>query len=394
MIKKLVTGVAFSCVCAGALYAETVSVSNNGTGDFLIAPLYVAKGDICSNITVFNTNTTSSILAKVTFREKVASQEVDFPIFLSPGDVWDGKVCESANGVVLTSYDDSNHPAIADILKDGGKNLTEQSKSAGHTNVDFTTGYIEIYPIAQYNENSTEKIEKSVLVERWDTLAKGHTSDSKLKKDGVDGESLSGIVSFATLDTETASIPMSAFVGTHDKQVTGSAIAYSNDTSPELLLGVEKKNQILQLLQTDVSSFTFNNSGEDQFINLTFPFGYVANQTRTYKVTVRDMSENKDVEKQEVVIFSPAPKKIVKINTINNEMVKLSVADMISKTTNPEAFTKGMIQITEVKNLDNVQLGKGTIASFIPIKMTEGFLTVDKVNPKPAISSITYVPTK
>jgi len=391
MIKRLVTSVAISAICAGVLCADTVSVSKNGTGDFLIAPLYIAKGAICSNITVFNTNTTSSILAKVTFREKLASQEVDFPIFLSPGDVWDGKVCETTNGVVLTSNDDSNHPAIDNMLKNEGKNLTAQSKSAGHDNVDFTAGYVEIYPIAQFNEKSSAKVDKSLLVARWDSLAKGHTSDANLKKDGIDSESLSGIVSFETKETETATIPMTAFVGTHDKQVTGSAIAYSNDTSPELLLGVEKKNQILKVLQNEVTSFTYNNSGANQFINLTFPFGYAATQERTYKITVRDMSENKDVKK-EVVIFSPAPLKTVE--TINNELVTLSVADIISKTTNPSAFTKGMIQITEVKNLSNVQLGQGSIASFIPVKMTEGSLVAVDKTTSAAVNSIVYVPTK
>ncbi len=391
MIKKVVANIALSAICIGSLYGETVSLSKTGTGDFLIAPFYIAKGEICSNITVFNTNTTSSILAKVTFREKIASQEVDFPIFLSPGDVWDGKVCETSSGVVLTSHDDSNHPAITGMLKNEGKNLTEQSKSAGHEDVDFTAGYVEIYPIAQFNENSSEKVDKAILVDRWNMLAKGKTSDSNLRKDGVDGESLSGMVSFETKGSETSTIPMTAFMGAHDKQVVGSTIAFSNDTSPELLLGVDKKNQILKALQTNVASFTYNNSGEGQFINLTFPFGYVAEQERTYKITVRDMSENKDVKK-EVVIFSPSPLKTVE--TINGEMVTLSVSDIISKTTNPSLFTKGMIQITEVKNLNNVQLGQGSIASFIPTKMTEGSLLVDKKDSYPAINSAVYVPTK
>jgi len=130
---------------------------------------------------------------------------------------------------------------------------------------------------------------------------------------------------------------------------------------------------------------------KNQFINLTFLFGYTANQERTYKITVRDMSENKDVKK-EVVIFSPAPLKTVE--TINGEMVTLAVADIIAKTTNPSAFTKGMIQITEVKNLSNVQLGKGSISSFIPVKMTEGSLLVDQKDSYPAINNVIYVPTK
>jgi hypothetical protein len=390
MIKKIVSSIALSSVLATGLFADTPTIARDNMGDFLIAPVYIAKDNICSDIKVFNTNETSSILAKVAFREKISSQEVDFPIFLSPGDVWEGTVCQSDNGVILTSDDDSNHPAVKEILA-RGKNLTLQSEKAGHTNVDFTTGYVEIYPIAEYNEGSTKKVDKNVLVKRWDALIAGDTSDPKLRRNGVDGYSLSGVVSFEVNGMETASIPMLAFKGANDKVVTGSAIAYSNDTSPELLLGPEKKHQILKVLQKRTTSFYYDNGGKDQYIYLTFPFGYVDDQIRTYKVTVRDMSENKDKE-EKVVIFSPAIPN--KPHTVTNEVGIISVEDIIAHTNHPENFKKGMIQIKDITNNIDEQLGEGKIASFIAVKIRKGQAITPNGEKVADIANAIYLPSK
>jgi hypothetical protein len=390
MIKKIVSSLAISSVLATGLFADKPTISKDGMGDFLIAPVYIAKDNVCSDIKIFNTNETSSILAKVAFRERISSQEVDFPIFLSPGDVWEGKVCQSSNGVILTSSDDSNHPAVREVLANG-KNLTLQSKRAGHTNVDFTTGYVEVYPIAEYKEKCNRKVDKSILVKRWDALISGDTSDPKLRKNGVDGYSLSGVVSFEVDGSETASIPMLAFKGANDKVVTGSAIAYSNDTSPELLLGPDKKHQILHLLQKRTTSFYYDNYGKDQYIYLTFPFGYVEDQIRTYKITVRDMSENKDkVEK--VVIFSPAIP--TKARTIANEVGIISVADIIAHTHNPTKFQKGMIQIKDITNNVDAQLGEGKIASFIAVKIRKGKAITHNGNKVTDVADAIYLPSK
>jgi len=143
MLPKILKLVTLATVLSASLYADRVTESTDGTGDFLIAPLYLAKGDICSEVRVFNTNETSSILAKVVFRERIASHEVDLPIFLSPGDVWSGTVCQHNHKVVLTSTDDSNHPAAMDTLKEG-KNLGEHSLHAGDRNNDIARGYVEI----------------------------------------------------------------------------------------------------------------------------------------------------------------------------------------------------------------------------------------------------------
>lgn len=361
-ISKKVSILLASVLCSSVLTAgEKVSLATDGTGDFLLAPFYEAKKDICSEIKVFNTNETSSILAKVSIREQISSQEVDLPIFLSPGDVWSGKICDTFGKILLTSDDDSNHPAAKDILA-VGKDLNAQSISAGHENVDFSRGYIEIYPIAQFKEGSTNKVEKDVLVKRWDALSKGDKSNPKLRKNGVDGNSLSGITLYKTNNRETASMNMTAFEGTHSKQRTGASIRYSEDTSPSILLGQSEKKQILKLLQNSTTSFTYDNYGKEQFVYLTFPFGYTHDQERIFKLTVRDMQENKEVEKE--VIFSPRVSK--KQYSIKNELAVIPVNELIELTNNATKFKEGMIQIKEIRNRSNHQLGQGQYASFLP----------------------------
>jgi hypothetical protein len=368
--------------------ADNVSIANDQLGDFLIAPVYVAKGNTCTKVTVYNTNTTHSILAKVAFREQLASNEVDLPIFLSPGDVWSGKVCNVNGDVVLTSTDDSNHPQVAGILANG-KSLTKQSINSGHSNVDFSTGYIEIYPIAEFNEGSTNKVDKKLLVKRWDALINAQ-NPAKLVNTGVDGYSLSGNVAFETDGKFTSSLPMVAFKGAHDRTLRGSAIAYGNDTGPDILLGTNKKYQLLKLMQHKKVSFAYTDFGSNQYVVFTYPFGYSQNQVRKYKVTVRDMEENKEVRKTQVVIFSPMPKPKTHANYMKNEVAVLSVADIISKTKNPAMFKNGQIQITDITNVSNVQLGAGKKPSFIATYIT--FDTNAKNHYE--VIDAAYIPTK
>jgi len=371
MTTKL-KSVALSILCASTLYAggtssHGVSLATDGTGDFLIAPFYEAKKDICSEVKVFNTNETNSILAKVSIRERISSQEVDLPIFLSPGDVWSGLLCNVQGRVILTSEDDSNHPSVKTILEQG-KDLTAHSRLSGQTEVDFSNGYIEIYPIAQFDEAGTNKVDKTVLVKRWDMLAQGINPHANLRRNGVDENSLSGVVSFLTKNKETSSINMIAFENAHSRQKMGNSIAYAEDTSPDILLGQSEKNQILRLLQNKTTSFIYDNYGYNQSVYLAFPFGYTANQERSFKITVRDMSENKEIQK--TVIFSPRPTKTM--YSMKNELSIVSVNELIKLTANQENYKKGMIQIKEITNLSNHQLGSGQYASFVPTLVTKG----------------------
>ncbi|MEA3554665.1 MAG: hypothetical protein U9R39_09765 [Campylobacterota bacterium] len=401
MLKVMLKNSISALLLCSVLNADKVQLSTDNMGDFLIAPLYIAKGDICSEVKIFNTNETSSILAKVAFREHISSHEVDFPIFLSPGDVWVGKVCQTESGsVCLTSTDDSNHPSAMQTLK-YGQNLKSHSSDATYRhadmskgyveiegksyaiqefqkeNIDFTKGYIEVFPIAQFYEGTTKKVNKNILVERWDSLERGDLSIKNLSKYGVDSKSLSGLVSFETSNQETSSIPMTAFKGAHDVQLTGSAISYNSDASTEILLGKNKKIAILKLLQKGNVSFTYNDAGVDQYIHILFPFSHKEKQTRRYKLIIRDLEENKYT-----MIFSPIPK-------MSNEISMFCIEDLVSLTRDTIKFNEGMIQIKEITNNDTVQLGKNKIASILPT-----LSRIKTIGNKSMVINTIYIPVK
>jgi hypothetical protein len=401
MLKKLSLSVLLSLTTVTVANASKVKLATDGSGDFLIAPLYIAKEDICSVVKVFNTNETCSILAKVAFREHVSSHEVDFPIFLSPGDVWVGKVCQSKDGdIVLTSSDDSNHPSALQTLVTG-QSLGQHSinaidrhaniskgyveiagksyaiKEAQKENIDFTKGYVEVFSIAQFNEGTKLKVNKNILVERWDNLERGNLSLPGIRMNGVDNDSLSGLVSYQTANQETSSLPMVAFENAHERQYAGSAISYNSDANADLLLGKSKKIEILKLLQKSDLSFTYDNAGANQYLNITFPFSHKEKQSRRFKLIIRDNYENKYT-----MIFSPLP-------NMADELTVFSVEELVKLTRDVVKFNEGMIQIKDITNNDIVQLGKNKTASIIPTMSR--IATIGRAN---MVINTTFVPVK
>jgi len=91
-------------------FTDHVKVAPNGEGDALIYPVYAAaNGGWESKIWVINTAADRSVVAKISFRSMVNTQELlDFLIYLSPTDVWNGVVRVGENGAVeVYSTDDS-----------------------------------------------------------------------------------------------------------------------------------------------------------------------------------------------------------------------------------------------------------------------------------------------
>jgi hypothetical protein len=103
------------------------------------------------------------------------------------------------------------------------------------------------------------------------------------------------------------------------------------------------------------------------------------------------MSENKDEKKQEVVIFSPAPKIKEKANYLINEVAIVSVADIIAKTQNPAMFKEGQIQIIDITddNMQNPQFGgQSKCTAFIPT-----FITFGSNSGVSYVNTTNYLPT-
>ena len=154
-LKKLVV----SSVAALSILGSTAFAANNaagaklaadGTGDYLVFPVYFATtSGWKTNLRVVNTNPTKAIVAKVIIREyKTCAEKLDFPIYLSPGDVWEASLKTDENGnVVLVCNDDSM------IVKGKPANIQPVTKAlfeAGELE-DNHIGYVEIAGVGEIN---------------------------------------------------------------------------------------------------------------------------------------------------------------------------------------------------------------------------------------------------
>ena len=157
-LKKYLVSGAAALALAGSAFAATVSVEKDGTGNYLIAPAYYAVANWQTQLKVVNTNTTAAVVAKVVIREANASREVlDFPIYLTPGDVWVGTLKQENGEVKIVSNDDSNMFGLdvngSGVLI-GPKVSGTLDKAVTVQDGDIVTrGYVEIVGMAEYNES-------------------------------------------------------------------------------------------------------------------------------------------------------------------------------------------------------------------------------------------------
>jgi len=87
---------------------DHVAVAPNGEGDVLVYPLYIALDGLSTQFQVINTSTSLSTVVKIVLRSHQYSQEVlDFLIFLSPNDVFNGTIFYTNGQYKLTSSDGS-----------------------------------------------------------------------------------------------------------------------------------------------------------------------------------------------------------------------------------------------------------------------------------------------
>ncbi|MEN9843901.1 MAG: hypothetical protein RLZZ612_1730 [Pseudomonadota bacterium] len=113
MLKKRVVAAVAAALMAGG--ASAVGVNPGGKGEQLIAPMVMVGGGWESEIRLVNTDTVNSAVVKLTFHERLHSEEVlDFLVFLSPGDVWRGTAVAQPhatagmNRLAISSSDDSS----------------------------------------------------------------------------------------------------------------------------------------------------------------------------------------------------------------------------------------------------------------------------------------------
>jgi len=95
--------------------SDHIKVAPNSQGNLVVfSPVIGLDGGWETKIVVTNTSETESAVAKVVFRDGFYSQELlDFLIYLSPRDVWWGKISYGANGVRVYSTDGSGPSSTA-----------------------------------------------------------------------------------------------------------------------------------------------------------------------------------------------------------------------------------------------------------------------------------------
>jgi hypothetical protein len=160
---------ALAIVSTSAMAA--VTLENDGTGDYLLAPAtYANESGWATQLKVVNTNTTHAVIARVVIRNGHDSSELfDFPLYLTPGDAWEGtlKVGTGANSdrIVVETADDSSmiwdgpagHIVRANV--EGPLEITVSNDDPKLDVANTTTGvtdgrrstYVEVFGLAAYD---------------------------------------------------------------------------------------------------------------------------------------------------------------------------------------------------------------------------------------------------
>jgi hypothetical protein len=407
MKKTLVSTAVAALLATSGFAALNPAESTNGTGQMLIAPAFYGSGNFSTYLKVVNTNVTESVFVRVVVRDVAHSMEVDFPILLSPGDVWDATISQNANGkTVLTSTDDSTHPDLASQLNAGVVLEDINTRAAGK----FKSGYVEFLPIAQFDEGSAKKVEKTT------TLKNRFTALSNSTLNGVDGSenanrawvskvvdnnSVAGFVSIingSTTNPNAMTLPMLALENVNSKVMRGTPMQLGQDTVMgeylrEDLNGVETnyEREVMDLLKSTTFAVPYRNGGQNSMINMTYwnDLATTHNQERRFDYFVYDMSENKN--QVQSAQFSGQVTQTYSGSTVN-ELGQRSVADLISAA--GASFTDGWIYASNFRNVYNSASlnGTGNVANAAPTAIAT-LMEAIKVGDKFSTNWM-YIPTR
>ena len=358
--KRFISAVAASAVLAVGAMASNANVAANGLGDFLIAPAFFATGGYNSNLRVINTDLDSSVLVRVVVRDSACSREVDFPILLSPGDVWDATISTKEGGVYIHSTDDSNY--IPQITTEKGLNLTNTNPAAAN---GYQSGYVEFYPVAQFDEAGDSKVSKDVLRKRWDNLQastqntgaydlNNAISSIGAKLTGVD-DVLTGFVNVVNDTTVKASmtLPMTAISDVSDSPLSGGVISMAQNTEwvdyfpsqENTDATISTEQAILNALKSKEVMIPYSDGGANNMVLFTFPGDHICTttQTRSYTVNIRDTEENRPL------VPSPLPS-----YSLTNELASATPEAILAKyqiiDSELSAFRNGWISIDNMYN--------------------------------------------
>lgn len=149
-----------------------VTLENDGTGDYLLFPAtYANENGWTTNLKIVNTNNTHAVVARVVVRNGHDSSELfDFPLYLTPGDAWEGTLMVGQDAghtdrIVIKTSDDSTmlwSGAAGHIVRanvDGPLEMTVGNDDPKLDVANATTGikdgrrstYVEVYGLASFD---------------------------------------------------------------------------------------------------------------------------------------------------------------------------------------------------------------------------------------------------
>lgn len=172
-VVALMTVLLFTGASAWAFsYNNHVSVAPNGKGDAIIYPVYMAIDGFQTKLQVINTYDNASAIAKVVVRSPRHSREVmDFYIFLTPTDVWEGYLMWDGDQVVMFSDDDSiivgpieplEHPVFATPENP----FIEPLWDPRNCDEELRWGYVEVKLAYVFNEDVRDLIGRRINLTR------------------------------------------------------------------------------------------------------------------------------------------------------------------------------------------------------------------------------------
>ena len=170
--KVIVSGAAALALMGTAALAANIQVEKDGTGDYLLTPVYYAVANWKTELKVVNTNTSEAVVAKVVVRESKESKEImDFAIYLTPGDVWTGTLYDDNGIIKLKSTDDSMiiggkiaSPSSPIVI---GVHPRREGPEGGKYHHENWHGYVEIVGLAAYDAHWLVKQNKSDADDNW-----------------------------------------------------------------------------------------------------------------------------------------------------------------------------------------------------------------------------------
>lgn len=351
--KKAIVSSTVALALAGTAFAASenggrIVVDADGTGDYLLFPSYYANSAGWStNVRLVNTNTTHSMIAKVVVREAKNSLEIlDFPVYLTPGDVFEGSLYEESGKVKFHSNDDSMvFAGVPANIANGGNGYTLEANVPGDANI--FQGYVEVFGNGMtnrqytYNNNGLMKIvdlgkapvEKEELYKEYKTTSGGAVGEWT----PVDNHSLMG-QAVVLADNENGKLAMTYTATALDNFVGNKVATWNNivgqnstldlliETAPRTIAeAIDGYEDAIDKIESYAIHYGNESAMDETVITATFPTKKYRLENNTisdvfktgnggslssgwyvtYQATPRDMMENTPAGKECEV--SPCP---------------------------------------------------------------------------------------